>query len=69
MNCKRVEGSPDPSLANDGEINIRKRKKKKKETLVISGSRHYLNAAYKPHRLNHDVISSYQTLQPNNAKF
>ena len=35
MNCKWVEGSPDPSLANDGGINTRNRKKKKKKKKKI----------------------------------
>ena len=40
--------------------------------LVISGSRHYLNTAYKPllskPHVHHEVISSYQTLQQKKGK-
>ena len=40
MNCERVEGTPDPSLAIDGGINLKtlkkKKKKKKKKTFKIS---------------------------------
>ena len=41
MNCERVEGTPDPSLAIDGGINLKtlkkkKKKKKKKNVLVFN---------------------------------
>ena len=42
MNCERVEGTPDPSLAIDGGINLKnlkkkKRKKRNSEVLNITG--------------------------------
>ena len=35
MNCERVEGTPDPSLAIDGGINLKTLKKKKKKKCLI----------------------------------
>ena len=48
MNCERVEGTPDPSLAIDGGINLKtlkKKKKKKKKYDTYSSALKYMYRA------------------------